>query len=147
MSKTTFKLISLFLFLGIFILVNGPVLAKEAIQVVLVYPQKSNSIKREGKRIERPMVLKGVISIDVAGVNPKQLKNPDVYLEYFLDGQLIYSSEKKAQPNVRPSLLSFVLDTRLYANGAHSLVVNLWDKKGPSAIGIRQVIIQNEAKK
>lgn len=147
MRINNIKIAALFLILGIFIFVNGPVLAKEVIQVVLVYPQKSNAPKRETKKADKPAIVRGEVSIDVAGVTPAQLKNPDIYVEYFLDEKLIYSNENKTKDKTKPVSFGFILDSRLYPDGKHNLVVNFWDKGGPSAIGIRKIIIQNRVEK
>lgn len=146
MRINNYKIIALILALSIFIFANGSLLANESIQIALIYPQKSNAPKREIKKINKPAVVRGEISIGIAGITPAQLKNPDIYVEYFLDGELIYSNENKAKNKTKPVSFGFVLDSRLYPDGEHNLVVNFWDKDGPSAIGIRKIIIQNLVK-
>ena len=127
----------------------GYVYAKEnasqnRITVYLLYPQKSNAPKRAPQRIEKPAVLKGDVPVDIAGIEAKQLKSQGVYVEYFLDNDLVYSTEGKdgKKAKIRRSH-GFVLDTTRYPDGAHTLVVNLWDKNGPSAIGMRKITIKN----
>lgn len=119
----------------------------DKIYISLVYPQKSNAPKRESKKIEKPLLVKNEVSISVTDIKPEQLKHPELYVEYFLDGDLIFSTQedKKEDKSKKRSLgsLGFILDTTSYPDGTHTLVANLWDKDGPSAIGIREIIIQN----
>jgi len=113
---------------------------QDSLEIRLIYPQKSNAPKRELKRIEKPVIVKGRVPLNVAGIKSSGPKKKDnLYIEYFLDNELVYSSQNKGP-------LQFILDTRLYADGRHTLVVNLWDKDGPSAIGIKEIIIQNQVK-
>lgn len=121
-----------------------PALAKEALLIPLAYPQKSNAPKREAKRIEKPVLLNDKVFVNIAEIKPGQSKNPDLYVEYFLDSELIYSTQGKKESNPKKRPLGFTLDTQLYSDGRHILVVNLWDKDGPSAIGIKEIIIQNK---
>lgn len=113
--------------------------SQNSVQITISYPQESNTPKRQTKRIDEPVVVKDEVFIDIVGIKLEQLNHPELYAEYFLDNNLIYSTEDKKQ-----SPLGFILDTRLYENGRHTLIVNLWDKDGPSAIGIREIIIQNQ---
>lgn len=149
MKTSILKITRLFLILSILIINPAFVYSNEkfsnrTIQIPLAYPQKSNAPKTKIKRTEKPARLKGKVIIEVADIIPSQLKNLHFYVEYFLDNQLIYSTQK--QQGKKAKSLRFILDTRLYPNGEHTLVVNLWDKDGPSAIGIRKIIIQNELK-
>ncbi len=136
------NLIIVGLFLSIFIY-SIEVLAQDIIQVSLVYPQQSNAPKREASRIEKPATIKDSILIEITNVKPQQLNNADVYIEYYLDDQLIYTTENMGQDKTKTGSFSFTLDTMLYPDGTHTLVINLWDKNGPSAIGIKQIIIKN----
>lgn len=124
-----------------------PTFAKDTLQISLVYPQESNAPKRERKEIDKPVVLKGEVLVNIVGVRPKQLKKPSIYVEYFLDNELIYSTENKEGNKSKSKSLGFTLDTQLYSEGEHTLVVNLWNKDGPSAIGMRKIIIQNQTEK
>lgn len=112
---------------------------EDSLQIYLAYPQKSNAPKREVRRIEKPAVVQDKVCLGVAGIKPEQLNKSDAYVEYFLDDSLIYSSQKEQS-------LQFILDTHLYPDGKHTIFANFWDKDGPSAIGIREIIIQNQDK-
>lgn len=151
MRIRTFRIINSFLILCIFILIVDVIgvysserPSKNTVQIPLIYPQESNSPKREAKKIEKAPVLNGEVFIDVVGIKPEQLKTLNLYVEYFLDNELIYSTENKQRRTPRPKSLRFILDTCVYPEGEHTLVVNLWNKDGPSAIGIRKIIIQNQ---
>ncbi len=146
MKNKTFKIICLPFLLSAFILVNSLEAAQNTtVSVSLIYPQNTNAPKRQLQKKEKPAVLKGDVLISVAGISTEQLKSPDLYVEYFLDDDLIYSTQDKGQDKTKKVSLSFTLDATKYADGDHKLVVNLWDANGPSAIGIREIIIQNEA--
>lgn len=110
--------------------------SEEPLLITLLYPQAANAPKKEAKKKEKPALVSGDVPINITGINPAQLNNADVFAEYYLDNTLVYSTENN-------EAFTFVLDSKLYSNGEHSLTVNLWDKTGTSAIGIREIIIQN----
>lgn len=146
MKTKIFKIICIFFILNIFIFINSLGAAQNTtVSIPLIYPQNSNAPKRELKKQEKPVVLKGEVLINITGISSEQLKSPDLYVEYFLDDDLVYSTQDKNQDKTKENLLSFILDTTKYADGNHKLVINLWDLNEPSAIGIREIIIQNEA--
>src|SRR3989338_1062653 len=140
------KTIKIFLLLNVFFLLSQSALVyaednspQETISISLVYPQKTNAPKRELNRIEGPPVVTGDVSVKVVGIRPEQLRNPNLYVEYFLDDNLVYSTEdKKKIGQDRLKSLGFILNTRSSPDGLHTLVANLWDKDGPSAIGMRK---------
>lgn len=146
MKNQIFKMTGmLIMFLSIFICMNSLEAAQNtAVSISVIYPQNTNVPKRTLNKKEKPADLKGDVIINVTGINSEQLKSPDLYVEYFLDDELIYSTQDEKQDKIKKTSLGFILDTTKYENGNHRLVVNLWDAKGPSAIGIREIIIQNE---
>lgn len=134
------KILAILVSFLLFAFTHSPAGAEQnLLQIYLLYPQKSNAPKREPRRVEKPAVVRGKVCLDVAGINQQQLNKPQAYVEYFLDEALIYSSQKEESRQ-------FILDTCLYADGRHTIVANLWDKDGPSAIGIREILIQNQDK-
>lgn len=137
------KKVIIFVFLTVFIAAGLLYSAQESVQISLVYPQQFNKPKRQAGKTEKPPALKGKVFIDVIGINPEQAKSPNSYVEYFLDDELIYSTQNRKESLPDAGSLGFILNTRLYPDGEHKIVVNLWDKDGPSAIGIRKIIIQN----
>lgn len=133
MKKQAIRILA---FIFVLSFLNNFVHAQEQLLVTLIYPQAANSPKKEAKRKDKPVLISGNISIGITEVDPKQLNNADVFVEYYLDDTKVYSTE-----NNKPG--TFVLNSTLYSNGRHILTVNLWDKAGASAIGIREIIIQN----
>ena len=109
--------------------------ADNTLQIILVYPQETNARKRELPKKQGPLVVTGDIVIALAGIGPQQLQHKDIYVEYFLDEELIYKTNK---------IEKFILKTLSYPDGKHDLVVNFWDKQGQSAIGIKSIIIKNK---
>jgi len=133
MKKLSGKILTLVFVLSLFV---NLAFSQEPLLITLLYPQTANAPKKEVKKKEKPVLVKGDISIDITGIRPGQLNNTDVFAEYYLDNTLVYSSE-----NNKP--FTFILDSKLYPDGEHTLTVNLWDKEGASAIGIREIIIHN----
>lgn len=134
------KFIAFFIFSAILLYATAAVFGADSIYIALIYPQAPNAPKRESLKKEPPLLLAQKTRIDVSGINPEQLSHPDLYLEYFLDDQLIYSTKE-----AKTKVLGFIFDPCLYPEGAHTLIVNLWDKDGPSAIGIREIMLKNQA--
>lgn len=146
MKTKIFKISCTFFILNIFIFVNFlEAVQNTTVSIPLIYPQNSNAPKREPKKQEKPVVLKGEALINIIGISSEQLKSPGLYVEYFLDDDLVYSTQDNKQDKTKENSLSFILDTTKYVDGNHKLVVNLWDLNGPSAIGIIEIIIQNES--
>ncbi|MBI4707279.1 MAG: hypothetical protein HY761_05080 [Candidatus Omnitrophica bacterium] len=112
--------------------------------ITVVYPQKPNAPKRQEKKVDSIIAVNGRVNIGVTGISADQLKSPDLYLEYFLDDNLVYATKKNSKGNNTERELGFIFDTVLYSEGEHNLMVNLWDKFGSSAIGMRKIIIQNK---
>lgn len=74
---------------------------------------------------------------------PSKIEKDRYSVEYFLDEQLIYQTSGFDEKNSTQDSFGFIFDTTRYENGLHKLIVNFWDKSGPSAIGIREIIINN----
>ena len=116
---------------------SSPVpITENIILISLIYPQESNAAKRPPARTEVASVLLGKVAVTVSGIAITQANSATMYVEYFLDSRLIYNNQNKKS-------LSFELDTANYADGEHTLTANLWDINGPSAIGIKKIIIKN----
>lgn len=144
MKKTNIRICRSIIILGVFTLAYSAIAwAGGSLEVNLVYPQQSNAVKREAKKIDKPAVLEGQVAVNVAGLDPEQLKHAGAYAEYFMDDRLIYSSVTKKPDASGRILLGCTLYTAEYPDGEHTLLVNFWDKEGPSAIGARKIIIQN----
>jgi len=140
-----FKLSFCLLIFGAVVFTASPALAMETVKITVVYPQASNAPKRAVKRTEKAAVLRGKVLVSVSGVGQKELKDPNLFVQYFLDNKLVYSTQEQKGGK---GPLGFTLDTSLYNDGQHTLTANVWDKEGPSIIGMRKIIIKNnEGKK
>lgn len=117
--------------------VTFPALAQEEsahrLTVELLFPKKGGQVMNAPKPTERPKEASGLILIDLKPA-PSKIEKERYSVEYFLDEELLYKSE---------SSFTHFLDTTKYANGPHKVIVNFWDNAGPSAIGIREIIINN----
>jgi hypothetical protein len=127
--------------------ISSSVAAKEAIQqdkliINLIFPVTGGQAMKAPRSIPKPVEVSGQIFLDI---NPATSNiSKDRYLvEYFLDDRLIY--ETTGFDNAADSGVGFgyILDTTKYENGRYKLIVNFWDEKGPSAIGAREIFINN----
>ena len=116
--------------------VENPVPQTIDITIPLSYPQKTNAPVKVPVKLKPTVLVKGKIIISVENYDTQQA-SPDAYIEYFLNGALVYSNE-----GGKP--LEFRLDTRAYPNGQYELIVNLWDPHGPSAIGKSKIELKND---
>lgn len=114
----------------------GTVLSDETVLVPLRYPQQSNAPKRREAVLES-RIVSGLINVNVSGLLKSNEKNKGLFVEYFLDNELIHRSQENGP-------LGFQFDSRAYANAEYVLTVNLWDQTSPSAIGMKRIIIKNE---
>ncbi|GEM_PF-5990313 len=117
----------------------------DTVLLQLVYPQPRHAPKRARTRLEPPVTVKGEVYVDVEGLKPEQRSNPDIYIEYFLDTTSIYLFSGQEGGQERPT--GFVFDTSVFCDGKHQLTANVTDKdkKEEPAIGIREIIIKNNA--
>lgn len=119
--------------------------ALESVQVRLVYPQKANAPKRELPRKEEPAIVSGEVEVEVAGIKQENSDSQAMVLEYFVDDEPIFSAKDDGTSGPKEDQTKFILNSALYPNGNHRIVVNLTDGDG-SAIGMRDIIIKNEVK-
>lgn len=113
------------------------------ITVKLNFPKKSTAKMTAPKSLEKPQVICGNLIIDI-NPYPGAIEEDRYLVQYFLGDQLFYQTTGYNEEN--PDTLSFryILDTNKFENGSYKLTVNFWDKNGPSAIGIREIVIKNE---
>lgn len=115
----------------------------ESLKVDLIHPQKSNAPQRVLNISTKPVVVNGMVPVAISKKpNPKDVEMDRYLVEYFIDDKLVYETKGIAEGLANPSF-NWVLDTAKYKNGKHKLVVNYWDSKGPSAIGIKEFIVDN----
>lgn len=139
----------LLLILG-FILLNSYVCAQvqeEArgkINISLKFPQRYNAPMKAKPIIKKPVEISGGIFIGISKRPTKNEVNSERYLvEYFMDDTLIFSTKGEIADNSELPNYDFLLDSAQFKNGPHRLIVNFWDKDGPSAIGMRDIVINN----
>lgn len=112
-------------------LISNSTVFAEDIVINLLYPKANNKLK-----LHSPVVIKGIVKIEVRGIRDKQKKQASYWLEYYLNDDLVFSTK---DDNIK----EFYLNTVNYPNGSYNLTVNLWDKDSDSAIGIERVQIRN----
>lgn len=137
------SIIILVCFLNIWI--SLPSFAKEdtKINIPLVYPHKFNSPMQRKDNIAKTPKISGTIVIGIQKIPTiEEAKNERYLVEYFIDGKLVYQANGNS-PKDQPTF-DFEFDTTKYKNGTHKITVNFWDKKGPSAIGTKEIIINNQ---
>ncbi|MDD4909482.1 MAG: hypothetical protein PHR44_02190 [Candidatus Omnitrophica bacterium] len=117
-------------------------LAKEAYQNQLIlelnFPKESTAKMEAPRPKAEALSISGEILVNISPV-PEKIEQDRYLVEYFLDEQLIYRTT-----GFDRRTFACILDTAQYENGTHKLIINFWDKSGPSAIGIRELIINNE---
>ncbi|MFA5144008.1 MAG: hypothetical protein WC522_07595 [Candidatus Omnitrophota bacterium] len=112
-------------------------LPKNAVNVKLVFPAAANTAMRAPAPIAEPQEIAGQVFVDFVP-HPEGVEKDRYLVEYFLDDQLIYKTTASGT-------FKYTLDTAKYENGRHKLIVNFWDDSGPSAIGVREVVINNKS--
>jgi hypothetical protein len=122
---------------------NLSVFATDTLTIQLLFPKKSYAKATPPKALLEPKEVSGNLIIDISPY-PDKIEEGRYLVEYFLDDQLLYQTTGFNEDN--PDILSFsyILDTTRFEDGPHKIIINFWDEAGPSAIGIRQIIINNE---
>jgi len=112
------------------------------LSIELVWPRKSTAPALTPKPVKDPAKLSGQVTLDISPY-PQTVAADRYQVEYFIDDQPVYSTTGISPE--QPDALSFKydLDTRAFENGRHKLIVNFWDSQGQSAIGIREIDIDN----
>lgn len=112
-------------------------LPKNAVNIKLIFPGAGNTAMRAPAPILEPQEITGQVSVDFIP-HPSNVEEGRYLVEYFLGDRLIYKTDTSGT-------FSYILDTTKYENGRYKLIINFWDSSGPSAIGIREVMINNQA--
>ncbi|MDD4910185.1 MAG: hypothetical protein PHR44_05850 [Candidatus Omnitrophica bacterium] len=122
-------------------------LAKEApdkqLLLELIFPKESTSKMTAPAPKLEPLEVYGKIFVNISLV-PDKIERDRYLVEYFLDEQLIHQTTGIEEGSDARFSFGCVLDTAQYENGTHKIIVNFWDKSGPSAIGIKEVVINNK---
>lgn len=130
------------LLLVVMSLISLNVFAAEVV-VQLKFPEPSNQKAHVPLAIPVPQEVSGNLIVDIASY-PEHIVKGRYSVEYFLDGQLFYTTDGWQEDNQEQLSFKYVLDSSKFTDGQHKLVINFWDKEGPSAIGIREILINNE---
>lgn len=111
--------------------------------IELTFPRKNTAPLSAPVPIPVPLEVSGNLFLDIAPY-PEAAEKDRYTVEYFLDDVKIYETTGLSRDTPDTLNFTYILTTRAYENGSHTLVVNFWDSKGQSAIGIREIIIKNE---
>lgn len=139
---------AIFIIIALFCSFNGDSFGLEEpldkISVELLPPMRPHARLPKERVDMRPVVVSGVIPVEIGKtVNEKDVQNQRYLVEYFIDGDLVYETDGSDILGSGGSSFIWHFDSTGYSNGSHKLVVNFWDKEGPSAIGIVNIIIKN----
>lgn len=118
--------------------------AVDKINVKLISPDLPNTKLSKVKADTNPVVISGIVPVEIdKAVKNKDVENQRYLVEYFIDGNLAYTTDGSDEEHPKNNAFTWMLDTTKYKNGKHKLVVNFWDKEGESSIGIVYVVIKN----
>ena len=114
-----------------------------SLNVSLIHPQKSNAPKKALSVSNEPVIVSGKVPVVIPVTpDPKGVEEERYLVEYFIDNVLVYSTNGIVENKDKPGF-DWILDTRMYRNGKHKMIVNYWDSDAPSAIGIKYFIVEN----
>ena len=114
------------------------------VTIPLTFPQEYNEPMRSGPALKKPVNISGEIRVGISKrPTAGEVESNKYLVEYFLGDAPIYSTNGANAGNPEAPTFDFVLDSTKYKNGPRKLVVNFWDKGGPSAIGMQNIIIEN----
>jgi len=110
--------------------------------ISLIYPRAGGQAMKAPRAIPKPVKVSGQIFMDISP-SPLNIKKDRYLVEYFLDDKLIYNTTGFDNAVDSDIGFGYLLDTTKYENGKHKLMVNYWDRDGSSAIGSKDVFIDN----
>ena len=118
-------------------------MCQDKLLINLSFPGASGQAMKAPRSIPKPIEISGQISLDISPVH-SNIRKGRYLVEYFLNDKLIYKTT--GFDDAAGSIgFGYVFDTTKYENGRYKLMVNFWDGKGPSAIGAREVFINNKS--
>ena len=109
----------------------------------LNFPKKSTAKFTAPKPILEAKEVSGNLLLDIIPY-PADVEEDRYLVRYFLDGQLLYETTGVVGDNPEELSFKYVFNTTSFENGRYKLIVNFWDKKGSTAMGMRQIIIKND---
>lgn len=114
-----------------------------SLAIDLIHPQKSNSPQRVLDVSTEAVIVSGTVPVKIPkSPDLKDAEENRYLVEYFIDDVLVYETNGIVG-GMNATSFNWLLDTTKYKNGKHKIIVNYWDNKGPSAIGIKYFIIEN----
>ena len=116
---------------------------QDRLLISLISPGASDQPMKAPRSIPKPIEISGQIFLDISPA-PSSIRKDRYLVEYFLNDNLIYKTTgfDDAAGSVG---FGYIFDTTKYENGRYKLMVNFWDGKGPSAIGAREIFIDNRS--
>jgi len=117
---------------------------QSSLVISLNFPENSGIAMKAPKAIPKPEEISKCVFLDISPA-PSNIKKDRYLAEYFLGDNLIYKTTGFDSISGKVTGFGFMFDTAKFENGRYKLIVNFWDENGPSAIGSREVIINNES--
>jgi len=117
---------------------------KDKLLVNLIFPSTGGQAMKAPGAIPKPVEISGQIFLDINPA-PSNIRKDRYLVEYFLDDNLIYKTTGFDNAVGSSVGFGYIFDTTKYENGRYKIMVNFWDGKGPSAIGAREVFINNRS--
>jgi len=115
------------------------------VEVKLIAPQRFNAPKRKQRQPVKPVVVAGTVRVEIGKApTAQEITDKRYVVEYFLDDAVVHKTQGSIDAGTGKPTFACTIDTTAYQDGKHKLVVNFWDKDGPSAIGVQYVIIKNK---
>lgn len=139
-GKMLKKIVAIIICVGMF---SSHVFAEELLSIQLRFPQKSYAKAAAPTAIPKPIKVSGNVIIDITPY-PEEIAVDRYLVEYFLDEQIIFQNTGYSQDDPDNLFFEYLLDTTVLENGKHKIIVNFWDESGASAIGIQNIIVNNE---
>lgn len=115
------------------------------VDVQLIAPQRFNAPKRKHRQPVKPVVVTGTVKVEIdKAPTAQEVADKRYVVEYFLDDAAVHKTQGSTDAGTGKPTFDCSIDTTAYEDGKHKLVINFWDKDGPSAIGVQYVIIKNK---
>lgn len=116
--------------------------SRNAIIISLQYPQKFNAPKKRVRVKTKTIEISGEIAISIDRIPNKEDIEQERYLvEYFIDDTLAVKTKGYIDSKTGKPSFAWHFNAFQYKKGKHKIIVNFWDKEGPSAIGVEHIII------
>jgi hypothetical protein len=120
---------------------------RQTIVVQLVSSGEANAPRRENPPSSKPIAVNGMVQVQVERhPTTRDLETERYSVEFYVDDQLQFQTKGEKEPTTGQPCFVWTMDSAKFPNGEHKLVINLWDKEGPAAIGIKRLVISNGGK-